>query len=116
MSFVILGSHGFVAQSLKSFLVSKKKKFLAVGKNQIDFLKENSSLRLKKILNKNKNCTMVITSSIAPAKNLDDYLSNIKIIGNIIKGINVNPLPPAGGHTLWFNRRRASGKRKVLGN
>ena len=89
MSFVILGSHGFVAQSLKNFLISKNKKNLAISKNQINFLKKNSSLKLKKILIKKKNCTLVITSSIAPAKNLDDYLSNIKIIGNIIKGINV---------------------------
>ena len=90
MSFIILGSHGFVAQSLKSFLISKNKKFSAVGKNQINFLKKNSSLKLKELLKKKKNCTMVITSSIAPAKNLDDYLNNIKIIGNIIKGIDIN--------------------------
>ncbi len=90
MSFVILGSHGFVAQSLKNFLISKNKKYLAISKNQINFLKKNSSLKLKKILKKKKNCTMVITSSIAPAKNLDDYLSNIEIIGNIIKGIDIN--------------------------
>ena len=52
MSFVILGSHGFVAQSLKNFLISKNKKYLAISKNQINFLKKNSSLKLKKILKK----------------------------------------------------------------
>ena len=89
MSIIILGSHGFVAKSLKNFLVKKKKKHLAIGKSQINFLKENSCNKLKKILNNKKNYTLVITSSISPAKNLKDYLANLKIIANIIKGINI---------------------------
>ena len=89
MSIIILGSRGFVAQSLKNFLIKKNKKPLAIGKSQINFLKENSFDKLKKILKNKKNYTLVITSSIAPAKNLDDHLDNMKIISNIIKGIDI---------------------------
>ena len=92
MSIIILGSHGFVAKSLKNYLIQKNKKFLAIGKSNIDFLKENSFNKLKKILKHKRNFTLVIISSIAPAKNLDDYLSNMKIIRNIIMGINLSNL------------------------
>ena len=89
MSFIILGSEGFVAKSLKNFLVTKNKDTLAIGKKKINFLKKDSALKLKKTLRNKKNYTLIITSSIAPAKNLDDYLDNLKIIKNIINGINI---------------------------
>ncbi len=34
MSFIILGSEGFVAKSLKNFLVTKNKDTLAIGKKK----------------------------------------------------------------------------------
>lgn len=87
MKILILGSNGFVAKSLRGYLKTKKVKFKSVSKKQINFLKNNSSTKLKNITKNLKNYTLVIISAIAPAKNIDDYHKNIIIIKNIIKSL-----------------------------
>lgn len=87
MSFIILGSDGFVASSLKNYLKIKNEKYKSISKKEINFLHQNSSLKLKKILKNKKNINLVVISAIAPAKTFDDYLKNISMILNIIKEI-----------------------------
>lgn len=87
MSFIILGSDGFVASSLKNYLKIKNEKYKSISKKEINFLHQNSSLKLKKILKNKKDINLVVISAIAPAKTFDDYLKNISMILNIIKEI-----------------------------
>ena len=92
MSFIILGSNGFVANSLKNYLKSKNEKHISIGKKEINFLSKNSSIKLRNIIKNKKNSFLVITSAIAPAKTLNDYLKNIIMILNIIKELKQNSL------------------------
>lgn len=92
MSFIILGSNGFVANSLKNYLKSKNQKCKSIGKKEINFLSNNSSIKFKNILKNEKNFYLVIISAIAPAKTFNDYLKNISMILNITKGIKQNSI------------------------
>ncbi len=92
MSFIILGSKGFVASSLKHFLKTKNEKFKSIGKKEIDFLTNKSSTKFKKILSRSNNVNLVITSAIAPAKSIEDYDKNISMLINITKEININSI------------------------
>lgn len=87
MSFIILGSDGFVASSFKNYLKIKKEKYKSISKKEINFLYQNSPLKFKKILKNKKNINLVIISAIAPAKTIDDYFKNITMLLNIIKEI-----------------------------
>ena len=92
MSFIILGSKGFVASSLKHFLKTKNEKFKSINKKEIDFLTNKSSTKFKKILSRSNNVNLVITSAIAPAKSIEDYHKNISMLINITKEININSI------------------------
>lgn len=92
MSIIILGSNGFIAGSLKTFLKNKKKRFNSLGKKDINFLKKSSSIKFKNFLKNKKNYTLIITSAIAPAKNLHNYVDNIIMIKNIINSIDIKKL------------------------
>ncbi len=90
MKTIILGSKGFVAKSLIRFLKDKKIYHDNFGKNQINFLNNNSVKKLKNKIKKLKNFNIIIISAIAPAKTIADYEKNITIISNVIKSIEIS--------------------------
>ncbi len=89
MKTIILGSKGFVAKSLIRFLKDKNIYHDNIGKNQINFLNNNSVKKLKNKIRKLKNFNIIIISAIAPAKTIADYEKNITIISNVIKSIDI---------------------------
>ncbi len=85
---IVLGSNGFVAQSLKDKVKNNRSDFLFIGKDKINFLNKNSVTKLKRILNREKNIILIVISAIAPAKNIEDYYKNILIMKNILISLN----------------------------
>ena len=68
---VIFGSKGFVASSLKNYLIKKKINTLSLSKKEINLLKKNSIKKLTKIIKSED--TIVFISAIVPVKNTDMF-------------------------------------------
>lgn len=79
--FVVFGSTGFIGSSLVKFLKIKKINYVALSRKDGDLLKSADTERIYKKLKTDD--TLIITSSIAPCKNLDDYEKNIIIAKNL---------------------------------
>lgn len=79
--FVIFGSNGFIGSSLVNFFKQKKINYVPLSRKDGDLLKSIDVDRIYKKLKSND--ILIITSSIAPCKNLDDYEKNITIAKNL---------------------------------
>ena len=84
---VIFGSKGFVASSLKNYLIKKKINTLSLSKKEINLLKKNSIKKLTKIIKSED--TIVFISAIVPVKNTDMFFDNIAICKNFAELILV---------------------------
>lgn len=82
---VILGSNGFVANSLKNKLKKLNYNFLAISKKEINLELSNSYKRLNKKIKKND--IIIFIAAIAPVKTLDMLIQNLKICSNVVKAI-----------------------------
>ena len=78
---IILGKNGFVAKSLCDKLKKRNIKFISYSKENLDLEKKSSITSLKKIV-KHKD-KIVFISSIAPVKNVEMLLRNMKILSNV---------------------------------
>ncbi len=91
---LILGHSGYVGKFVYEFYRQKNKsykKYEITGKSSkdINFLKKNSYLKLKKIIN--KKTTVIICTAIKSTlgNNIKTYTLNNKIIENICKGLSL---------------------------
>lgn len=82
---IILGSGGFIGKNLYNYLSKQKIKVLGVSRKKIDFQLNDSSEKLGKILSSGD--ILVNACAVAPCRNIDDFLVNMKIISNIQKAI-----------------------------
>lgn len=83
---VILGKNGFIASSVKKKLFQINCNVLALGKDDIDLTRDNSSTQLASILNKDD--TLLFISAIAPVKDINMFQENIKICKNVCDALN----------------------------
>ena len=81
LRFVVFGSTGFVGSSLVNFFKKKKINHVPISRKDGDLLKSRGVGRIYKKLKTND--ILIITSSIAPCKNLYDYEKNITIAKNL---------------------------------
>ena len=79
---VILGG-GFIASSLKKFLIRKGKSVKLIRKKKIDLSKFNQTKKLINIIRKDD--LVFVAAALAPVKNQKMYNYNIKIAENIKK-------------------------------
>ncbi len=82
---VILGSNGFIANSLKNNLKKTEHKFLAISKNEINLELDNSDELLRKKIKKKD--IIIFIAAIAPVKTLNMLIQNLKICSNVISAI-----------------------------
>lgn len=83
---IILGSKGFIGSSIFKYLKKKNYKILGISRREIDFIEENSSKKLEKIIKKND--IIVNAIAVAPCKTYQDLNKNLKIIQNIQQGLS----------------------------
>ena len=74
---VILGSRGFIGSSVLNYLEEKQIPSLPISRKDINLLSKKESKKLKRILRKSD--ALIITSSIAPCKTIEDLKKNITI-------------------------------------
>lgn len=84
---VILGSKSFIAKSFINLLKKNKHKYISVDRKIVDFEKNNSINKLKKII-KNKDIIIFI-AAVAPVKNTKMLNKNLQICANIIEVLKV---------------------------
>ena len=82
---IILGKNGFVAKSLCNKLKKNNIKFISYSKENLNLQKKSSVIRLKKTISQNDK--IVFISSIAPVKNFEMLLKNIKILSNVVQAL-----------------------------
>ena len=87
---VVLGSRGFVGSSIVQALKTRAISNLPISRKEINLLSNLQSTKLKKILRNSD--TLVITSSIAPCKNIEDFQKNISMMKNICCNIKTKNL------------------------
>ena len=85
---VILGSGGFIGSSVLNYLEEKHIPSLAISRKDINLLSKKESKKLKRILRKSD--ALIITSSIAPCKTIEDLKKNITMMENICENIKTN--------------------------
>jgi len=86
MRVIILGSGGFISSEVEKILELNNTKYLGLKRENIDLLKETSSLKLKKIIKKND--IILFIAAIAPAKNSHDLIKNLIILKNVCNNID----------------------------
>ena len=86
MRVIILGSGGFISSEIEKILELNNTKYLGLKRENIDLLKETSSLKLKKIIKKND--IILFIAAIAPAKNSHDLIKNLIILKNVCNNID----------------------------
>jgi len=86
MRVIILGSGGFISSEVEKILELNNTKYLGLKRENIDLLKETSSFKLKKIINKND--IILFIAAIAPAKNSHDLIKNLIILKNVCNNID----------------------------
>lgn len=78
---VILGSHGFVGSAICSTLDSHNYEYLPLSRNDIDLSDKSQE---DKLLNFLKNGDILVAAAaVAPVKNIDMFIQNLKIINTI---------------------------------
>ena len=85
---VILGSRGFIGSSVLNYLEEKHIPSLPISRKDINLLSKKESKKLKRILRKSD--ALIITSSIAPCKTIEDLKKNITMMENICENIKTN--------------------------
>ena len=83
---VILGSGGFISQTVENILKLKYKRYLALPRKKIDLTKISNFKKLKKIINK-KDIIFFVAAK-APVKNLKMFEYNIKMMVNFCKSFS----------------------------
>jgi nucleoside-diphosphate-sugar epimerase len=84
---IILGSKGFIGSNLiKIFEKKENLKTVGISRKEIDFMNENSSKYLSKIINHGD--IVVNAIAVAPCKTIMDLNKNVTIIKNIQNGID----------------------------
>ena len=82
---VVLGGNSFVASNLIKLLKKEKRKFLLIFKKNIDLTNTNSVKKLSRVLMKNDS--LVFISAIAPVKNFQMLIQNLKMCNNVFQTI-----------------------------
>ena len=82
---LILGKNSFVGKSIIRGLEKIKVNYLALGRSELDLLKNESISELKKYLEK-VDC-LIFISAVAPVKDMDMFNNNLKIIKNVSEAL-----------------------------
>ena len=82
---IILGKHGFIAKRLCKELKKNKINFISFSKEKLNLEKKKSIKVLNKIVSAEDK--IVFISAIAPVKNTDMLLRNIKILNNVSEAL-----------------------------
>jgi UDP-glucose 4-epimerase len=82
---VIFGASGFVGNSILSDLKLLDISVVGLGSVEINLVDENCTSQMENIL-KNGD-TVIFVSAIAPAKNIEAIISNLKMINNLKKAL-----------------------------
>jgi UDP-glucose 4-epimerase len=84
---VVFGSKGFIANSFKeSPLTEDEFKIIMLGKDKYNILKKKNFKKISTLLD--KNTTVLFTSTIAPSKTFNDFVTNIQMALNLKKIVN----------------------------
>ena len=83
---IILGSKGFIGNNLYKKLHNQKMNIMGISRKEIDFLLDNSSDKLQKILSEED--ILINSCAVAPCRDISDFLKNMKIISNIQKAVS----------------------------
>tara|TARA_Y100000816_G_C26088256_1_gene574656 strand:- start:545 stop:1378 length:834 start_codon:yes stop_codon:yes gene_type:complete len=83
---IILGSGGFISSEVVKILNKKKKKFELIPRKKIDLTRISEIINLKKHIKKND--IILFIAAKAPAKNIQMFYSNIKMVLNFSSIIN----------------------------
>ncbi len=83
---IILGKNGFIAKNLCNKLKKHKINFVSFSKEKLNLEKKTSVKFLKKIVKPGDK--IVFISAIAPVKNMEMLLRNIKILDNVTEALN----------------------------
>ncbi len=86
MKTLVFGNKGFIAKSLKNFVLNEKYHFKFISKKEINLLKKDDVKKINKYLKNYKK--IIFISAIAPAKNINDMISNIIMISNFFNYVD----------------------------
>jgi len=83
---VIFGASGFVGNAILSDMKLLDITVVGLGSNEINLVDENCTSQIENILKDGD--TVIFVSAIAPAKNIEAIISNLKMINNLKKVLN----------------------------
>jgi UDP-glucose 4-epimerase len=83
---VVIGSAGFVGGAVADRISNLDIPILGISRNDLDLEDKNSSKKLLELLNDGD--TVVAAAAIAPCKNADMFLKNMKLVTNISQAIS----------------------------
>jgi len=78
---VIFGASGFVGSSICNDLKSINVPFIGLSSKDIDLIQDNCVEKIEKLINDDD--IILFISAIAPAKNIESIISNLKMIKNL---------------------------------
>jgi UDP-glucose 4-epimerase len=87
---IIFGSTGFVGNSLLNDLNIENIPVIGFGSSDIDLTNSNSTDKILDLINED-DCVVFI-SSIAPAKNIENLIDNLKMVKNFKNAIEKKPV------------------------
>lgn len=87
---VVIGANSFVGKALLKRLEAEGAAVLALGRADVDLAADGAGDALASKLNADD--TLVAISAKAPCRNVDDFLENAKIIRNLVKALEAQPV------------------------
>ena len=87
---VVLGSAGFIGSAVVQCVQAQDIPVLRLSRNELDLLAPDASVQLSRLLRSDD--TLVITSAIAPCKNLAMLCENMQMVQSVCSAIERTPV------------------------